>query len=269
VRLIYLDESGISASESVAVVAGIIVNDDRQWKIVEKRIHELIRDYAPGEPGPNFAFHATDIFSGRKLYKRPAYPLEKAIELLKALVSIPREFELPIAVSALQKSFEDRETPAARRTSEGVIHGMAFSLCALMAERYIRERVEPSELGRMVAENNTTTRDHLKQMHEMLRGQFRTTNKRDVFDLFAGATENSLPLTRIISSVLFAEKGDEPMLQLADAVAFFIHRFYEGRTDVDQFMTAMIGGPTRPAAFGDAGGISTILAKEYAGFRME
>jgi hypothetical protein len=268
--MIYLDESGISANESVAVVAGIIVNDDRQWKIVETRIHQLIREYGHDEPGPDFAFHATDIFSGRKLYHRSQYPLDRAIELLKALVSIPREFDLPIAVSALSKSsFEKGETSAARAKNAGVIHGMAFSLCAMMAERYLRERTDTSEVARMVAENNPTTQGHLRQMHEMLRGLFRTPNKQKVFELFAGATENSLPLTKIISSVLFADKSQEIMLQLADVVAFFIHRFYEGRSDIDQFMTAMIGSATRPATLdGDVGSVTSIIGKEIVGLQM-
>src|SRR6267143_2186963 len=259
-RFVYMDEAGISASEPLTVVAGVIVNADRQLALAETRIQELLVEYLPDRALSHF--HATDIFSGRKLFHRPQYPLERAIELLKALASIPREFDLPVALAAFHKTPLKKASPAAARDNEAMTHGIVFSLCAMMAERYIREKAGPSEVGKLVAENNTTTQQSIKNMQEMMRGEFRTTFRQNVFNLFAGATENSLPLTKIRTSVFFASKDEEPMLQIADVVAFFVRRFYEGKTDIDQFMDAIMGGSSRPPAIGgDVGGISTIIGR--------
>ena len=45
VRMVYLDESGISIKERFTVVAGVIINADQQWKVVEKYVQELIEEY--------------------------------------------------------------------------------------------------------------------------------------------------------------------------------------------------------------------------------
>ncbi len=49
VRFVYLDESGISINEAVTVVAGVIVDADKQWKAVEKGIDDRRRLYGIGK----------------------------------------------------------------------------------------------------------------------------------------------------------------------------------------------------------------------------
>lgn len=52
VRFVFLDESGISANESVTVVAGVIVHADLQWKEVEKALFDLADKYLTATSGP-------------------------------------------------------------------------------------------------------------------------------------------------------------------------------------------------------------------------
>jgi hypothetical protein len=62
-RFVYLDESGTSSNEQIAVVAGVIINADLQWKRVEEYIDNLIRLHVPLELRDGFTFHGTDLFS--------------------------------------------------------------------------------------------------------------------------------------------------------------------------------------------------------------
>ena len=49
VRQVYLDESGISANESMTVVAGLIIDPDKQWKLVAEYLNSLLIEYVPVE----------------------------------------------------------------------------------------------------------------------------------------------------------------------------------------------------------------------------
>ena len=89
-RFIYLDESGISAKERVAVVAGIIVDADKQLKSVEKHVESIIADYVPEKYQEGFSFHATDLFhgGGRTPFDRRYFPIEWSHHALKKLLTV-------------------------------------------------------------------------------------------------------------------------------------------------------------------------------------
>src|SRR2546425_410290 len=77
VRRIYIDDAGISAKESepFSVVAGVILNADADWKKIQQYLAALKEEYVPKEKRNDFvAFHATEIFSGGKIFKREEYP---------------------------------------------------------------------------------------------------------------------------------------------------------------------------------------------------
>src|SRR6266849_3413019 len=77
VRMIYLDESGISATEPYVVVAGVIIHADKQWKGLEKYLLDMVDELIPPAMRDNFYFHATELFSGGKRFDRNSWPKEK------------------------------------------------------------------------------------------------------------------------------------------------------------------------------------------------
>ncbi len=92
VRLIYCDESGLAA-ERFIVVAGVIIEADKQYMPVANYLRSLIEEFIEPKDRRNFSFHATDIFSGGKIYKdKEKYPLQKRIQLLSRLLEIPAIF---------------------------------------------------------------------------------------------------------------------------------------------------------------------------------
>jgi hypothetical protein len=44
VRIVYMDESGTSAKEEIALFSAVMVDADKQWKAVEKYLTRLIHD---------------------------------------------------------------------------------------------------------------------------------------------------------------------------------------------------------------------------------
>src|SRR4051794_1533132 len=102
-RLIYLDEAGTSAHEPLAIVAGVIIQGDRQWLNVNDHMLGLIDRYIPLAARENFVFHAKDVFHGTGFFQRELWPREKRWEILGELAKIPAMFDLPIVWGQLDK----------------------------------------------------------------------------------------------------------------------------------------------------------------------
>lgn len=242
-RFIYCDESGTSR-ESFLVVAGVIVHGDTQWKPVEKHIGELIRKYVRDEHRLGFVFRATDLFSGSgHIFKdREKYPLKHRFEALKELLSIPSKFRLPVVGGFIRrKRISPNQSTQSRRESVAEDQALAFSHCLIGAEKYMRKYADPTEIAKMVAEDNTETKKSVARMHDMLR-----SSHPDVADYLKGLTRimcldsDFLPITKIVDSVSFEGKRGAILLQVADACAFIIRSYIEERPNIGQFARAFI-----------------------------
>lgn len=259
-RLIYTDESGISINESVVVVAGVMVDADRQWKAVEKYVHKLVAEYIPKENQSGFVFHATDLFrgSGKIFGNRKKYPLGRSREALKNLVTIPALFRLPIVCGCVRKpEITKKLTKEGRRHNAAKHQMLAYGLCVAGAEKYIKENADPSEIAKLFAENNTDTGKAVKFMHELLQGRnLHIDVHKWMFDELLHTVPNSLPLTRIVESVAFEGKSESIFLQIADACALVLRYFYEARNDIDDLLNAISNN--NPTVLGNR--------KKYGGF---
>jgi hypothetical protein len=87
VRLIYLDEAGISnpAEEPLLVVAGVMINADLQFKQIEAHLDELLSKHVPEDQRETTVFHAMELFHGTKQFHRDRWPLQKRLEILDEL----------------------------------------------------------------------------------------------------------------------------------------------------------------------------------------
>jgi hypothetical protein len=252
VRFVYLDESGISANERIALVAGAIVNADHQWKVLQEYVDGLIEEYVPHERRRGFVFHATHLFHGSgPVFDRRIYPQERRWEALKKLIGIPAKFLVPIAYGYHTKSAIplDQQQPTAHKRAR-MEQVLAFSLCAIAAERFMREKATPNEVATLVAENNNEVKRAMKAVHHLL------GTPEAITVLQPEAVQAYLPLRRIVDTIHFAEKNESILLQIADACALFIRYFLEGRKGIDQFLSALTGNnssilvpPDEPAGY--------------------
>jgi hypothetical protein len=87
VRLIYLDEAGISnpAQEPFLVVAGIAIHADGHFKAIESHIDDLAKKHLPEHMHGRVPFHAMELYHGTKNFDRRIWPLEKRLEILNDL----------------------------------------------------------------------------------------------------------------------------------------------------------------------------------------
>jgi hypothetical protein len=244
VRFAYLDESGISSKERITVVAGVIIEADRQLEDVERYVLKLIDECVPEQYREGFAFHGKDLFhgSGRTPFDRRYFPLEAAHEILKRLLIIPAKFLLPIVYGFHDKNslaeFNKTHSRFPMRVS-AAHHAFAYSFCALAVESYMRDSAEPREVASLVVENNDNACKFIKSTHSLLRGRnLGRGSDAGAFSYFKEIAGDCVPIRKIKGAVHFASKDEELLLQVADVCAFIIRRFLEGKSD-EEFVNVL------------------------------
>jgi hypothetical protein len=272
VRLVYVDESAGSGENGILAVAGVILDADRQFTLVEYYINQLIEKYIDRHDRPGFFFHAKEIYggTGRVFSNREKYPLSKRCEILSEFLRIPSKFHLPVVFGFIRKE-RLPETASAndRHESQCTDHALAFSYCALGAEKFMRDYTSPDEVAKLIAEDSPSTKEEIAKMHSVLRGKYPSAKHymdRRAEALNLGA--DFLPIKRLVDAISFEGKREALFLQIADACAVLVRLFIEGRQDISEFVRAFSpSGPERiyrdiPKLRASSGGMGEIRCWE-------
>lgn len=229
-RLVYMDEAGTgSAAENrYVVVAGVLVDADKQWRLLEAHLQKLVDEYVLPEDQKSFIFHATDIHSGNKSMPKARYGRAMRIELLRNLCLIPSKFNLPVVAAYVEREAYKQKFPALSE-GERIVNMQAIAAvsCTCAVEKALRHEASSDEVAVLVYENNDQTRAAIRWCHSFLR----TPEALADATAEGWALESVLPFTKVIDSAHFAGKHEAPILQVADALAFAIARQLNGRDD--------------------------------------
>lgn len=232
-RLVYLDEAGISHEETT-VVAGLIVEPDRQYLDLEARVRALIKVKVPESHQVDYAFHATELISGGKK-KNSAFPragtnTDVRWPILEHLLLMPRACQLPFIVGYHRKG-------ASATSEEETLHAhaVAYAMCALGVNEWMKQNA-PNEWALMIAEDREGARGPLQRAHSLYRdGRFRRAMVTgDPFDWSAMGSH-------MRDHLLFAAKGSALPLQVADAIACIVRREIDGVPRNETFIRALFG----------------------------
>jgi hypothetical protein len=227
VRMAFLDEAGTSnpEQEPVLIVGGVIVNADRQWKAVQKRIEALWYEHTPPDVPNGYPFHAMELFHGGRVFDRQRFPREKRWEILDKLVAIPAEFNLAvIGGRATRAKYPDLISA----------YAWAFADAASDIEGYMRMLPDRDEVASIIVEDNPSLRSHVKTMQMMLQDERGMSG-------YHAHVRDALWLTRIMGEPHFEKKSALSLLQLADVCAFVLKRLCLGKPEIERFMA-----PLRP-----------------------
>jgi hypothetical protein len=245
--MVYLDESGISTNETITVVAGVIIDADKQWKAVSQYIDSLIEEYVPKEHRDGFVFHAKHLFHGSQIFDPSKYPPERRREVLKKLVEIPAKFYLPTVYGYSDKwwfrAAHERCPSRHRHRVSAVHHAVTYAFCAIAVERFMREHARPEEIATLIAENNEDARKAVKTIHHHLRGK--ALNAKEATATFLRILRENgagdyLPIRKIIDCVHFALKDEAILLQIADACAFTYRCYLENKPNTTELSEALM-----------------------------
>jgi len=232
VRFAFFDESGTSAKETVTVVAAVLIHADSQWKPLARRLGELIQIYVPADKRDGFVIHAVDLFSGKALGE--SWPPRKswqfledvlsvaAISRLDFLVSFCRKLDTAALETALSGSDFSFLKDNNRRTK--MQHALVFADCLSHVDQFLGQYF-CDEIGTAIAEDHHEMRKIVKQIPTF----------------FNGGSLGAFypPMRSLVGAINFAAKQDEPMLQLADAIAWTTKRALAGMNNVERFVAAL------------------------------
>jgi hypothetical protein len=245
-RYVYLDEAGTSAREQIAIVAGVVIHAETEWRPLNDYLEFLRQRYVPSHLRDGYVFHATDLFSGGK--NRADFPDAYRWRILDRLVSAPRKFRLGVVFGYRRKEEAWPDGPIAEASMR---HAFAFAVCLSSANDYIKARF-PKELATVWAEDCTHIRKKLKAVPKMIR-EHPEIFRRHAFDA-------------ITDSVNFAIKAEAPLLQIADACAFAIRRYAATGGKDDRLVRSMTGG-SGDLSFAGRGGHGLITSQN--GFAVQ
>lgn len=252
VRLIYVDESGTSnnGKEPWLIVAGIIVDGDKDVRPLERYLDNLAVESVAPELLPEFWFHATGLYSGDKFFKRGD---PKSIEILRDLASLPQKFGLPVIWGAIRKAdfqIEKMKMPMSGKQGHfqtfdkgHLLQVAAYNICMSKAEEWIAKN-HPADLARVFWEDGSGVKPLIKHTHKFL-----------FMDPCPIQGLPNMPAKHLSGPAYFVEKKDDRLMQLADVCAFCIKKKISGGgKHIDELNASLepqlLSGPVDPVADG-------------------
>jgi hypothetical protein len=247
-RFIYTDEAGTSAKEPIVVMVGLVVDADAQQRPAERCLQQL-HATVPEQFRDGFISHATTIWSDKKKKYRPVWRPGERFEFLCRMMMIPKATKMGIAWAAAHKQGVDDLIPLPGCTRDQTLHTGAFGYCIANADRYIR-LFYPNEVSAVIAEDLPEMRAPLSQRFQFLRTHRHIISADQVSNCYAfgiaptmmtPALHTEYTISQVVNDVHFVGKNGASLLQVADACAFGMRRFFTGLSQGKEFMQAMIG----------------------------
>lgn len=231
VRHVYIDEAGIGnpAIEPYTVVVGVMLHVDQQYAAIQKYLLDMADDLvAPDKERPlDFVFHAKELWHGNGFFPRDKWSRERRLEILGHIADIPREFQLPIIYSCVERSQFPAKLPPddspkrlfrdARAKATMKCHTMCFLSCLEQVDRYVVQIYEGEKVFAVVELHE----DHKIQL---LSGAQLLSNPRLRRTIENDPDINWPPISHIVEEPLFVRKSGSSPVQVDDACAFILSR---------------------------------------------
>lgn len=235
--LVYIDETGSAgngARRQPNLILVAVVVDEASVRVLGDRMREIAATHL-GEDRRGFEWHGVDVWNGRDPWQEKTPP-----ELLAAyeeILGLLGELDVWVAHSTIHKERLHRK------------YGGSMSQDAyLLALQFLVEKIDSCHLGGE-RKLRILIADEAKQ-HQLTAINMVT----DMQEIGAGRVLGhwqKAPLATVIDSMHFVDSARSPGVQLADMVAFILHRngkSTQGHPDADasvQRMVEVIGDATR------------------------
>lgn len=244
-RFVYVDEAGTSANEKVAVVAGIIIDPDSgELTELEQLLSEIKDRLVPPEYREGFVFHAAELFRTGNKDRFPGWDMGDRIAFALEVMSVPQRLGIPFSYGMVRQQdlrIEKKIDPVLLK------HLMAFMLMVQAVNQHIELYGGDQEVAVLVCEQIKERHKAIRRVlsltqevpHELKSEHQRPTGLEKTFG--ASPRDKIMSGRRVQGSALFVEKGIIPALEVADAVATGMRRFFLGAPLGDEACAAIMG----------------------------
>jgi hypothetical protein len=206
VYIAYLDEAGLSRSETHLVVAGIIVREDQLLEC-EKQLDAVLEKHIPQQDREGFEFHAHPLFGGGGYFRK--WPEKKRQWIIRDVLDSLMMFNLPIIYGAIDKPKHER-----KYVIPFDAHDLAFMLFAEKVDDWLAPKAQVCIL----------IADETKR-NKIIKSSLRQYRKEGIPIGYSGKPRR---LDNIADAIYFANSKDSWGLQLADFCSYFIKRHLIG-----------------------------------------
>lgn len=261
-KLVYLDESGTGSVEQnpILVVAGVVIDADRQLLEVENRLRELADQYVLPEQRRGFVIHMRELANGGKReingYRPNSWP-----SLADAMCEVIRDFHMPVVARAIPRARLAAAFPKGNYEKDlRYATTLGAQNCAIDVDESLVQACGSTEVGVLVFESNGQFDRHVLEGVNYLRFGF-------------GSPDNpeSRSVKRVRLSPLFESKAHAPALQLADFCAYVVRRFLANERNVERWFRRLDPQITRHAIFYGPGRVEQDPAtgEKYVSYKFD
>lgn len=178
------------------------------------------------------------------------------------MMNVPRRIGMAITVAAHWRGsvdFSDSYGELGLSPAQAD-HFTAFKMCIAVCDRNIRKHARPREVATVVAEDIPEMRKYLRIVPKLLNASPlnipQTQIRETLSDQEAGyiKQDGDIRVTRMRNSVHFVEKSEDPLVQVADACAYGIRRFFAKEKFGVEFVRPIFGNEIVLRDFASPGG---------------
>ena len=220
-EFVYLDETGssrgsLAKSPCIKLVA-VIVHEDSVRRLSES-LNAITWRFLGWRPA-DFEFHGQEIWQRSNYWARLDY--DKALAAYEAAISIVDQLDLTIAHATIDR---------AKLNSK--YDGKFDSNCYLLALQFLLEKID-----RLGMTNRVVVADRINEQ------ELRAVKLVSDMQNWSIGIVPTARLTSVIDSLHFVRSVDSPGVQMADLVAFVLHRRSRGsevHPEADQSLNRMV-----------------------------
>jgi len=224
---VLIDEAGTSGSphEPVGVVVAVAFPNELIGRVYSAVT--AVHDLAPTRYRNDFVFHASELLKEHGGDYSEGWPYEDRRLMVRAMMSIPAalRFGFVLMWSAVWRTYQVTEIPEHLRSlisDSDMRHLIGFMNCVGTVNMYLAEK---DATGVIVVEKTKRMDARLKRVAWQLRD---TPYPQQITDGRTGVESTmELKADRIIEPPSFRPKSF-PLLQIADACAYGIRRYFAG-----------------------------------------
>ena len=220
----YVDGSGQtkikrnSQNNGLYILSGVLVHE-KDWRSVEKRLADVKRDVFPQIRPDTWELHAQEIWNSKKFFtkKELRLNLAKKEDIFSRVVDAACESEITVVNVIIFKDVLER------RRSSAV---MKFSWRRLTArfENFLRQKSFCANDGLLFIDSSQKTPE--------------TEIKNAIFaEIRKGGSQ--LGSYRVIENPIFVESYRWNLIQLADVIAYVVHKHYRKDSRFERWFKAL------------------------------
>lgn len=202
-ELVYIDETGSvgkgAKKQPLLRLAAVVVPEEAVSSLASK-MNELVMNHLGWRPA-DFEWHAFDLWNARGYWEEHEPP--QLLAAFEAVIALLDELDIKVVHSAIHKQ-------ALHDKYQGEFDSSAY----LLALQFMLEKIENWKTGKLRLVIADEAKEHQTRAVRLLRDM----------QNWGLAAVPGVKIESIVDSMHYVDSKDSPGVQLADFVAFVIHR---------------------------------------------